>query len=515
VLYDYRPNDQYGKLGKVYAIMLRNLIGHFTTDVTLADVSTYQAGQALGYDVVFYLGAYYDNPVPSSFLADIGQMSGTLVWIRNNIWQLAWDPAYQFTDWSGIIFGGLVGMNSAPSPTNPEPGFFDTVQYKGLAFPKFFDYDEATNTILADPLLGATFVADQVKAEIVVEVSNSVTGQVLPWAIRSDKFWYLADMPFSYIGPRDRYLVFSDLLHDIFGIDDTTPPRAMIRLEDVNALSTRWSLNTLSDYFDSAGVPFSIALIPIYLDPYGLYNNGAPVEIRLTDQHPDAATLRNSVSYAQTRGGSIVMHGVTHQYGALLNPYNGVSGNDFEFWDIVNNSALPGLETTAQVLDRLDTGLAELSGAGITPFAWEVPHYHASPVASQAFPQRFARTYQRAVYCTEDHPVFSAGDYCAGQFFPYEIQSDYYGQMIIPENLGNIEYDISDIDPTSNVTYTWQDLLKNAEYALVVRGVYGSFFFHPFWLEPDLGTPGLADLQCLINGMNALGYTWVSAEDIY
>ena len=35
VLYDYRPADSFGKLGKAYAIMLRNLLGHFTTSVTL------------------------------------------------------------------------------------------------------------------------------------------------------------------------------------------------------------------------------------------------------------------------------------------------------------------------------------------------------------------------------------------------------------------------------------------------------------------------------------------------
>ncbi len=41
-----------------------------------------------------------------------------------------------------------------------------------------------------------------------------------------------------------------------------------------------------------------------------------------------------------------------------------------------------------------------------------------------------------------------------------------------------------------------------------VRGGYASFFFHPFWLESDLGVPGLADFKSLIQGVNNLGFTW-------
>ena len=32
--------------------------------------------------------------------------------------------------------------------------------------------------------------------------------------------------------------------------------------------------------------------------------------------------------------------------------------------------------------------------------------------------------------------------------------SAHHGQRVVPENLGNLEYDLSWLDPTSNVTYT-------------------------------------------------------------
>jgi uncharacterized protein YdaL len=115
------------------------------------------------------------------------------------------------------------------------------------------------------------------------------------------------------------------------------------------------------------------------------------------------------------------------------------------------------------------------------------------------------------VYYTADKPNFTASvekDFAVGQIFPYPIQTDYYGQKVLPESLGNIEYDIHLIDPTSSFNYTWQDILTNAQYVKTVRDGYASFFFHPFWLEPQVGTPGLADFKSLVSGISNLGFTW-------
>jgi hypothetical protein len=37
----------------------------------------------------------------------------------------------------------------------------------------------------------------------------------------------------------------------------------------------------------------------------------------------------------------MVMHGFTHQYGKMKNPHTGVSGDDYEFWNIVDNTPSP------------------------------------------------------------------------------------------------------------------------------------------------------------------------------
>jgi uncharacterized protein YdaL len=512
VLYDAPPGSTYEKLGLSYAIMLRNLLGHFNAQVSLLPVQQYAAGMTEAHDATFYLGALYDNRLPPAFLADAATTQKTLVWFKYNLWQLAGDPAYNFAQTRGFTFTALRGMNAVPSAANPEPGFFDTVTYKNKPFLKYYAFDAARNVINADPEVGITTIVDTAKAGALVNVSNPKTGEQAPYVLRSGKFWYVADVPFSYIGPRDRYLVLADLLHDMLDVQHAESHQAMVRLEDVDAKVSAQAMKTITDYLSGNRIPFSIAMIPHYVDALGTNNGGTPEEIPLAQ----ATDLKQALGYALLRGGEVVMHGYTHQYGAMRNPWSGASGDDYEFWDIVNNAPVPE-DSTGWALGRLDAGLLEMRQNGYEPVAWETPHYHASPLASKAVPLVFNTTYQRVVYFTADKPNFNAAtgkDFSAGQLFPYVIQKDHYGQRVLPENLGNIEYDIRNVDPTSNYDYRWQDLALNAEYALTVRDGFASFFFHPFWVEPEMNTPGMDDLKKTVEAITRLGFTWVAPSAV-
>jgi uncharacterized protein YdaL len=273
------------------------------------------------------------------------------------------------------------------------------------------------------------------------------------------------------------------------------------------------AMKTLSDYLWTKKIPFSIAVIPKYVDGLGVYNGGVPQTVPLKQ----AANLKRSLNYAVARGGEIVMHGYTHQYGNIVNKNSGVSGDDYEFWNMNTNSPVEE-DSTAWALGRYNAGLGDLRNNGYgAPVAWETPHYQASALASRATTRAFRTTYQRVVYYTADQPDFDAPvskDFTIGQVFPYVIKKDFYGQRILPENVGNIEYDISEIDPNSNFNYTWQDLHLNAKYALTVRDGFASFFFHPFWLEPSLGKPGFQDFKRLVEGITKLGYVWTSPSRV-
>ena len=512
ILYDAPSGTEFEKLGFAYAIMLKNLISHFNSDAELMPVQNYVAGKIEAYDATFYMGSYYDNPVPKALMVDMTTTTKTVVWFKYNLWQFAWDPQYNFAAKFGFNFSGLRGLNAAATSTAPTPGFFDTITYKSLPFVKYYAYNAQTNQVNADPDIGVTAITDSTKAMIVVPISNPKTNETAPYVVRAGNFWYFADMPFSYIGPRDRYLVVADMLHDILGSKAVENHRAMIRLEDVGALVSVNAMKTLSDYLYSKRIPYSIAVIPKYVDPLGVYNGGAAQTVPLSQ----ATNLKKSLNYAVARGAEIVMHGYTHQYSNLRNKYTAVSGDDYEFWNIIANTPVAE-DSTQWALGRYTAGLNDLKQNGYNPVAWEAPHYHASPLASKATTQVFKTTYQRVVYFTSDKPNMLATvskDFGVGQIFPYVIPKDYYGQRVLPESIGNIEYDISAIDPSSNFNYTWQDLLINAQYGLVVRDGFASFFFHPFWLEPEINKPGFADVKSLIDGITKLGYVWVAPTKV-
>ncbi|KDP89492.1 papd-like protein [Cupriavidus sp. SK-3] len=513
ILYDAPPNDSYSKLGQAYAIMLSNLLGHFDGTVTLKPVDQYTPGMVENYQTIFYVGAYYDNPgVPTAFLSDVTTTQKTIVWFKYNLWQVAWNATYSFTQRYGISFSGLRGLDSSPSSSNPAPGFFDTVIYKNTNLVKYYDFNASTGVVRADPDIGVTQVTDATKAQVLVNIKDSKTNEQVPYIIRSGNFWYVADMPFSFIGPRDRYLVLCDMLFSMVNRAGTAGHQALVRLEDVGALVSTSTMKTLTDYLFGLAIPFSIATIPHYRDPLGIYNGGVAQDIPFAQ----ATGLKSALAYASARGAKIVMHGYTHQYKSMRNVNTAVSGDDFEFWNAVANTPVAE-DSTQWAGGRLDSGLQELISGGYTPFAWEAPHYQSSPLSIKAVPPRFANTYQRVVYYTSDNPTTlnSAAinrDFSVGQFFPYLIKKDYYGQKVIPENLGNIEYNICNIDPSSCLTYTWQDIYLNAQYALLVQDAVASFFFHPFWLESAVGTPGFADFKSLIQGITQLGYTWADAS---
>jgi uncharacterized protein YdaL len=515
VLYDAPTGTPYDKIGFSYAIMLKNLLGHFDGQVDLLPVQSYTAGKLATYSATFYLGASYDNSgVPAALLSDVMANANapapkTVVWFKYNLWKLAWADTTTFAATFGFSFDGVSGLNAPPSAQNQTPGFYDTVTYKSMNMVKYYAYDSASNSAATDPDVGATTVINTALARTVVPVTNGVTKKQLPYVLQAGKaqhFWYFADIPFSFIGPRDRYLVLTDLLHDIVGINHAVNHQAMVRLEDVSAIVDANAMKTLTDYLSGKKIPFAIATIPYYNDPLGSYNGGVAQRIPMSQ----ATTLKRALNYALTRGAEIVMHGYTHQYSNVPNRYTAVSGDDYEFWNIVQNTPVKE-DSQAWASGRLQSGLRELTTNGYNPVAWEAPHYQSSPNSIKAVPPLFSTTYQRVVYYTADTPNLTAAisrDYAVGQLYPYVIKKDYYGQRVLPENLGNIEYIIAG-DPASTYNYTAQDIITNAQFALTVRDGVASFFFHPFWLEADVNKPGYADFQAVINGISSLGFTWV------
>jgi uncharacterized protein YdaL len=253
-------------------------------------------------------------------------------------------------------------------------------------------------------------------------------------------------------------------------------------------------------------VPFSIAVIPIYTDPLGSQNNGNPI----TKALHEAPQVVDAIKYMLSKGGTLVLHGYTHQYGHDKNPYSGTSVDDFEFFRAhidANNDVIqdgPVEEDSPEwARKRIKDALSELDSAGLPrPQIFEYPHYGGSVVDSIEIASHFKVAYQRASYY-EGGLSRKAVNYqhTIAMFFPFVVH-DLYGWKVIPENLGNY------IPTGYNNHGEWRpaDLRRAAKLQRVVRDGVASFFFHPMY--------DIAVLREIVEGIQAEGYVFVSPHTL-
>ena len=486
VLYD--STGPYAFLGDVYAMQTANLVGHFGT-ATRKKVKDYVAGEVNNYTATIYIGSTYDEAIPATFLADVQTTIKPVVWMYSNIWKLtATNPNFIYD--YGWMWGGY------------DFSHVGSVNYKGQALGRSNDNSSGIMNYYSVDETKATVLATAVKDD----------GTTFPWAVRSKNLTYIGEVPYAYMKENDRYLIWSDMLFDLLAPATVERHRAMVRLEDVGPDADPAELRAIADYLFSKNIPFSIATYSWYRDPLGTFNAGVPVSRQMRQARDVVAALK----YMQAKGGTIIQHGRTHQFGSKLNPYDGVSANDFEFYfahvdtDVnsptYNYVKLDGPVTgdsRAWATARMVAGSMDMMLAGLAkPTIFEFPHYAASEADYLAVKGLYAKAYDRRLYFPRNS--LNKPDYTRpnGQFFPYDV-TDVYGSKVIPENIGNYEPDGYNQHPPTLPA----ELVLRAQKNLVVRDGFASFFYHPYF-----GVPALAEI---VDGINALGsYTWVGPNSI-
>jgi uncharacterized protein YdaL len=516
VLYD--STNSWGYLGQLYGIAAGNLASHFGK-VTAEPVANYVAGQVNNYTATIYIGSTYNEPLPLAFLNDVLSTSHPVIWAADNIWQLTgtegssadtafmarygWDPSQSYFD-------------TTDNPT--------TITYKGQAFTR--NGANGANILAPDitspsavTVLGTANCTDANGNPAACAPIAQTTGTSFPWAIRSANLTYVGEVPFSYISETDRYVAFSDLLFPALAPTATPSHLALVRLEDVDPTADPTALRQFADYLSSQHVPFSVGVIPEYTDPNGYYNGGKKQTITLAQKPALVAALK----YMQSKGGTIIEHGFTHQYSNVANPYNGVTGDDAEFYRaqcsttqqppytfdspcqntdyIVWTGPLPG-DSAAWAASRAIAGRLLFTKAGLSqPTIWETPHYFASAADYMGVDTVYSTRYEREIFPSGLLGGTLDYTHIFGQFFPYVVH-DVYGEKVIPENLGNYE----PLPVNNNAPRLPADIIHNAQVNLAVTQGVASFFFHP--------TYPLSDLQQIVAGIKALGYTFVSPTSL-
>lgn len=476
VLHD--ETGPHGWLGELYAMAAGNLVSRLGPWVA-RPVRGYRSGDHLAFDAVLYVGSTYDEPLPDAFLDDVLGGARPVIWVHANVWQLPrrsprFPAVYGFVPWKY------------------ETGRVVEVRYKGERLDRDPRNDAGIMGYSALDRSRASVLAEAVRAD----------GTTFPWALRARNLLYVGDNPFAWVSETDRYLAFADLLLEVLAPATPERHRALVRLEDVSPATDPAGLAALVDLLAAEGVPFGVAVIPRLVDPGGQVRAEGPGTTSLAEAPALVAVLRDAVR----RGGTLVLHGFTHQHGGAANPYSGVSADDFEFWTarlgpadrVLLGGPIPG-DSATWAADRVDRALEEFDRAGLPrPRIFEFPHYAGSAVDARTIARRVGTAWHRGLYFAGALSGEDRADVPRiGQLFPW-FARDLYGFTVVPENCGNYRPEAYGGQPARLPA----DILRCARANRVVRDGWAAFFYHPT-LGPEV-------LRELLSGIRAAGYDFVS-----
>jgi uncharacterized protein YdaL len=430
----------YDPEGENDARQMEVLLRHFSTQTELIPLGTdFSSEPVQNADILFYLGVVSREQLPQKFLHFLYSFRRTVCWLNYNL------------DCLGERRLQTLGLRY--KKLDESSGY--TIVYKKMAFSKI------------DSSMNILSIQDRGKCQIIAQAITE--SDTVPYVIKSENLWYIADLPTSFIIEGGHHIVFADLLHDIIQEDHKENHQALVRIEDVNPESNPDDLRAIARFLGSRKIPFSVGVTPFYLDPA---NNTA---IALSEQ-PE---MVKALQYMVSKGGSIVLHGCTHQY-------RGQTTVDYEYWDEMNDQPL-FQDSEEYVRERIIRGVQECVQNRIYPVAWETPHYAASMLDYQVIDQFFGTVYERR----QTSNVLGTD-----QLLPFFIPAGNGRAQMVPENLGYIPLDNPAPEP----------LIESARRNLAVRDGFASFFFHPF--------VNIKVLKTLVKEIGQLGYSFADIRTL-
>lgn len=477
---------------KLHAVMLENLLGHFReAHVIPVEVARYRAGALAACDSAAYVGSDFRTELKADFLRDVASYRRPFLWLNYGIWQLQTQLGPEdFARKTGFRFVRMVGADEAAHGT--VPGFYRHFDYKGTRFEKVAVLGKGAGALIAAPEIA---LVRPTSAVVLATATHSNGRDTTPYVTEHGGFFYVADNPFLFISPQDRYLILADLLFDFLRLEARSSKRhALIRLEDIHPNYDLKLFYRTVKLLKKKNVPFAVSVIPAFVA------KGRP-ESRKVELAERPAFLK-ALRFAEDNGGDLLLHGYTHDVvGTAECPALG-TGAGYEFWDRCRQAPL-AQDSAEFARERVVSARRLFMQAGLHAVAWVTPHYAASPVDYKVFARYFERIVQRSCYFTAgaapgDPPRF------VSQFFPYTIYKDQYGQYLWPENLGFVPM------PGSDWGYDAPgDIAAAARTMSAVRDSWASFYWHP----QLMATKGEAErLSNIIDSIRGAGYEFVSLK---
>ncbi len=359
---------------------LLNLLGHFDCTNTVIPADAYQPGQIETCDVVIYLGLGPAKALPEALLSDIYGTNRPVCWLGYNLDLLA--ARFSLERYSFEV------------AREPAGGKHPRVIYR--------------SQVLTRPQMPMARITVTHRASCIVLAAAEGEGQALPYAVRSGRFWYFADVPLMELSETGSHVALSDQLHEILGQPHPARRTALICITGVSAQTDLGGLRALVRYLQGEKLPYAIAVIPLFRDPR------EDLEVRLSSRRSVVGIVRG----AQRAGAATIANGFTHQFGSR-------SGEDAEFWDLARNRPPLG-HTPSDTVQRIRQAIAELGRCGLYPTVWATPQGRASSADYAEIARACSTTWERRLTS-----VLAPGP----QTFPFLVKRDSFGQRVIPDNL--------------------------------------------------------------------------------
>ncbi len=204
----------------------------------------YRKGDYKEYDVIVYYGVDYGQPPPLDFLDDIA--NGEEITKKRVVW----------------IGYHLDRLGEAQTSL----GFaFDEQTSDTTAAQLVYTY---SNTFYTLRSIERTFV--KILTPEVARVHATVGGRPMLVSAKhlanagEDWFYYVGFHPTASVTPFGAHLVFLDVLNEVYRINRGKV--ALVRLEDIHPRSSISALLAVTNYLKGEKVPFTLGVIPFYVD---------------------------------------------------------------------------------------------------------------------------------------------------------------------------------------------------------------------------------------------------------
>lgn len=444
--------------------MLDLLIGHFTADITFKSSQEVKHKDLNDVTHLVYYGQVAER-LPATFLTLFDDYEGSFIAIGYNTEHLG--DRFEFID-----------------PKHEQ--VIDQIRFT----------NESENAWEIVPEYIIDIVTNE-ESIVMVEGNQQGDGKSYPVAVKNNNSYYLSIDNLN----GSKKIIIGEVFHKIFKAKHQKKHPAYIRLEDIHPLVDPQNVKEIVEVLKVKNIPFMMAVIPVYTNP----------ETGEQFHFSDSPKLLQVLKDAQKNGGSVVLHGYTHQF------RESETGEGFEFWDVENNTPIYAgadddftLRTEEEFSDqkeyeaykreltqfetnyiekKLTQGIQELTNYGLYPLAFEAPHYTMSQNGYKVVSEYFSAYVGQIQLSDKNWEIMDSTPYITTPSF-------LNGLEILPETMGYVIPDNPQAIP--------EMIARAKEYEVSSDGVLGAFY-HPYL--------GVDQFNVLIEEMEKLpNISWVNLQ---